>query len=92
MSRRLRPGEHNYNFVDMTGRRCGRLVVVRRAHTLNGNARWLCRCDCGEEVFVEGIVLRSRSAAFKAGRRKSPQSCPACRPKRKGTVRRRSGA
>ena len=33
------------------GDKFGRLTVVSRVpNPLNTNARWLCRCDCGEEV------------------------------------------
>lgn len=38
---------------DLTGRRFGRLIVVRRVeNTSTGKARWLCRCDCGGETAV----------------------------------------
>lgn len=43
--------------VDMTGRRVGALVVVRKAPSVSG-ARWLCRCDCGVEVYRSGGQLR----------------------------------
>ena len=51
-------------FIDHTGQRFGRLLVVCRAsnHTQpNGNriARFMCRCDCGNEVIVRAIHLRS---------------------------------
>ena len=41
--------------VDLTGKRFGKLVVIKRNGTLirkNGNkkALWLCKCDCGNEV------------------------------------------
>jgi hypothetical protein len=84
VSRLLKPGEHNYNFVDMTGKRVGRLLVLRRVANVCGNARWLCACDCDGECIVEGIRLRS---VLKQGR--VDYCCPECRPKRKGTVQRR---
>lgn len=50
--------------IDLTGRRFGRLLVLRR----EGSRRyddgfkvvplWRCRCDCGMEVLVEGTNLR----------------------------------
>ena len=50
-------------FIDLTGQRFGRLVVVRRegayAHDNRTNAKWLCRCDCGAEKVVIGMNLRS---------------------------------
>ncbi|KRM12752.1 hypothetical protein FD16_GL001930 [Paucilactobacillus suebicus DSM 5007 = KCTC 3549] len=46
--------------VDMTGKRFGRLVVIKRAkNAKNGGARWLCQCDCGSTKVVDGTRLRS---------------------------------
>lgn len=47
--------------IDRTGQRYGKLVVIRRADNgtgLAGNARWLCRCDCGAEKVIKGTSLR----------------------------------
>lgn len=45
---------------DITGQRFVRLVVVRRvANSEAGLARWLCRCDCGQEIEAIGGALRS---------------------------------
>lgn len=45
---------------DLTGQRFARLVVDRRdENAASGNARWLCRCDCGESIVVAGNSLRS---------------------------------
>ncbi|WP_225353536.1 alcohol dehydrogenase [Lacticaseibacillus thailandensis] len=46
--------------IDLTGQRFGRLTVFEFAsrNPLNGNANWLCRCDCGNEVIVDGYRLR----------------------------------
>jgi hypothetical protein len=46
--------------IDLTHRRFGRLVVEKRAQTVarNGNVCWLCQCDCGRRVVVEGYALR----------------------------------
>lgn len=36
-------------FIDRTGQRHGRLVVLQRApNTKWGKTRWKCRCDCGK--------------------------------------------
>jgi hypothetical protein len=47
--------------IDLTGRRFGRLVVLREAPRRGRHRRWLCRCDCPfkteKEVF--GINLLS---------------------------------
>lgn len=45
--------------VDITGQRFGRLVVIERAGSKNGKAYWLCKCDCGKTVTVNGQTLRS---------------------------------
>lgn len=46
-------------FIDMTGRRFGRLTVVQRnGISRNKEALWLCKCDCGNEVTVNGCNLR----------------------------------
>lgn len=46
--------------IDLTGERFGRLVVVERAEKKGDytNARWLCKCDCGNYVDVLGTTLR----------------------------------
>lgn len=37
-------------FVDLSGRKFGRLTVLRRGGYAGVRIGWLCRCDCGEEV------------------------------------------
>ena len=49
----------HYRFVNITGQRFSRLVVVEyRGIGKRGNAMWLCRCDCGTETIVNGSLLR----------------------------------
>lgn len=44
----------------MTGRRFGKLQIVRREGTdSSGHAEWMCRCECGTKVVVRGTRLRS---------------------------------
>jgi len=43
--------------LDVLGRKFHRLTVLARADSQNGNARWQCRCDCGEVVVVSGAKL-----------------------------------
>lgn len=49
-------------FVDRTGTRYGRLVVLRRDDTgpasKGRRVRWLCACDCGSQVSVTGHGLQ----------------------------------
>lgn len=45
---------------DITGSKYGRLTVLSRAeNNERGQTRWLCRCDCGNEVIVIGHSLIS---------------------------------
>ena len=47
-------------FVDMTAKKCGRLLVIGRAeNNRRGQARWFCLCECGAESIVNGYALRS---------------------------------
>ncbi len=44
--------------VDLTGKRFGRWVVIGKEES-NSNAKWRCRCDCGEEKSVVSKILRN---------------------------------
>lgn len=45
---------------DITGQRFSRLVVLERAgRAPSGHATWKCKCDCGNEVVVWGLSLKS---------------------------------
>lgn len=66
---------------DLTGRRSGRLVAVRRnGHVVYGGQRkllWLCRCDCGGETTIPaGAVtqMTTRSCGCRAGKRTHGQA------------------
>lgn len=45
-----------YNLEDLTGKRFGRLTCVYYV----GHCKWLCKCDCGDNVFkvVAKVALR----------------------------------
>lgn len=45
--------------ADLTGKRFGRLVAIERSDSLNGHARWRCKCDCGKECVVHTASLKS---------------------------------
>ena len=50
-------------FIDLTGQRFGRLVVIERAENDRyKRARWLCRCDCGKNKIINSQGLRRGSA------------------------------
>ena len=45
--------------IDESGNRYGRLLVRERADNANdGEARWLCACECGNSAVVRGVMLR----------------------------------
>ena len=52
-------------FIDLTGQKYGRLTVLERGpnefvgKTKIPFVRWVCRCDCGNEVIVRGNDLKS---------------------------------
>jgi hypothetical protein len=43
--------------IDLTGKRFGRLIVVKLAPKRNGSTYWECKCDCGKtkEIFAESL-------------------------------------
>lgn len=49
-------------FMDLTGRRFGRLVALSRAPNKGLQTAWNCRCDCGnEKVVVRACLTDGRS-------------------------------
>jgi hypothetical protein len=54
-SKRLHPVN---KIIDLTGRRFGYLVAIRFEKTEHGQARWLCKCDCGQVKSIFGHSLR----------------------------------
>jgi len=47
-------------FIDLTGKKFGKLLVISQSSRAKNNSiRWLCKCDCGKEVIVQGGHLRS---------------------------------
>lgn len=50
-------------FIDLTGKKFGRLYVIKRISWEKGKehrqARWLCKCDCGNFAIVTGWPLRN---------------------------------
>ncbi len=49
--------------IDLTGRRYGKLTVLELAEDIpNKKKKWLCRCDCGNEIIVSGSNLQSGQA------------------------------
>lgn len=51
------------SFKDMQGRRFERLLVLQQGPSdNNGNARWVCQCDCGSKTLSHGFSLRNGAA------------------------------
>lgn len=44
-------------FVDLTGNRYGKLVVLERGKDINKRVYWKCECDCGNITSVRGDTL-----------------------------------
>ena len=56
--------ERRGNFVSELGAHHGRLLVVQRVkNSKQGNAMWLCQCNCGKTTVVQGGHLRSGAVA-----------------------------
>jgi hypothetical protein len=46
-------------FIDLTGQRYGRLVVIKRIPQQKKGRFWLCACDCGNFKEIEGHRFKS---------------------------------
>lgn len=47
-------------FEDLSNKKLGRLLVIKRVENSRfSTTRWLCKCDCGNELIVFGCHLRS---------------------------------
>lgn len=46
-------------FIDITGQRFGRLIVLKRNERKGHNTFWECICDCGNETIVSRPELRT---------------------------------
>jgi len=50
-------GKRAGNFKDLTGKRFGRLTVVRFAYMKKCHSYWLCECDCGKKKNIYSYHL-----------------------------------
>ena len=65
--------------IDMTGKKYGRLTVLKRGeNTKGGQARWICQCDCGKIITVAGNSLR-RGATKSCGCYQRERTSEACK-------------
>lgn len=46
-------------FIDMTGERYGRLIIIKRIGTKRNSPLWLCNCECGNQYEGTSNALRS---------------------------------
>ncbi|HEM4277475.1 TPA: hypothetical protein U1X82_002278 [Streptococcus suis] len=46
--------------INLTGKRFGRLKVIKRANTIRKGVYWLCQCDCGNKKEVRGSLLTTK--------------------------------
>ena len=49
-------------FIDLTGQKFGKLVVLSRAENKHKHVRWNCLCECGNITITNGSDLRSGDA------------------------------
>lgn len=54
-----RSGKDHPLFIDITGQRYGRLVVVEYSHSNGRGAIWKCLCDCGNQFLAASEDIRS---------------------------------
>jgi hypothetical protein len=66
---------HKRRFKDETGKRYGKLTVLRFDERRNGQPYFVCRCVCGSEVSIRGANLRSgNTKSCGCSRRKSARA------------------
>jgi hypothetical protein len=46
-------------FIDLTGQRFGRLVVIHRGINYKKQTSWLCECDCGKQKNIQAGNLKN---------------------------------
>lgn len=56
----INSGGDNMAVKNEIGNKYGRLTVLKRVeNNYRGDAQWLCQCECGNQVIVKGVSLRS---------------------------------
>lgn len=49
-----------WNFVDLTGRKFGRLTVVGYAGKRNERSFWNCSCECGGSIVISACAVNAK--------------------------------
>lgn len=64
------------SLIDITNLKFGKLTVIGRdsSNSKSGNAKWICRCDCGNVVSVVGSKLRNSHTTSCGCNRKSEKA------------------
>jgi len=45
--------------INIVGQKYGRLLVLEKAESQKGRTLWKCLCDCGNEVVIQGLLLKN---------------------------------
>ncbi len=53
--------KHPKNWVNLVGKKFGRLRVLKYCGSVKWQSKWLCRCDCGKEVEIFSHSLNSEN-------------------------------
>lgn len=46
-------------FIDLSGERFGKLLILSRAESIKKHTAWNCLCDCGKQKVIRGSNLRT---------------------------------
>ena len=57
--------------IDMTGRRYGKLTVIARGNNKGKRVKWICKCDCGKILEIDGTLLRIRQRSCGCARKEN---------------------
>lgn len=49
--------KYGSRFIDLTGKKYGKLTVIKRTSPIGEKVLWLCKCDCGNELEVYATYL-----------------------------------
>lgn len=49
----------NKKKLDLSGKRYGYLLVIKQSERKNNRPTWLCKCDCGTEIIVKEVYLKT---------------------------------
>ena len=47
------------NYIDITGYKYGKLIVVKRTNNIRNRVAWYCKCECGNNTTATSNDLRA---------------------------------